>query len=195
MREKECNDCKIIKAIYNFNKDKSRVDGYSYRCKDCQRLRTKNNYHKNKEHYKLYGKEYRENNPDKLKNKRLKYKSRKNELQKYHYHSNGVYKVIQNIRSRLGYAFKSVGYTKIKSTLECIGCDYETLMEHLQNTGEIYDSNFNVYDYDSSLYHIDHKKTFADVQKGIYTLDEVCHYTNLQILPADINLSKGGNSW
>jgi hypothetical protein len=38
-------------------------------------------------------------------------------------------------------------------------------------------------------------KTFADVNKGIYTIEEVCHYTNLQILPAKINLSKNGKSW
>ena len=79
--------------------------------------------------------------------------------------------------------------------MKMLGCDKETLMNHLQSTGEMYDPNFNIYDYDSTRYHIDHKKTFADVQNGIYTLDEVCHYTNLQILPAEINLSKSGTSW
>jgi hypothetical protein len=46
-----------------------------------------------------------------------------------------------------------------------------------------------------NMYHIDHIKTFSDVSKGVYTLEEVCHYTNLQILPAEINLSKSGTSW
>ena len=79
--------------------------------------------------------------------------------------------------------------------MELLGCDIKTLHEWLQWSGEQYDHNFNIDTYDSSIFHVDHIKTFADVQKGIYTLEEVCHYTNLQILPADVNLSKGANSW
>jgi len=33
--KKECNVCKIKKNINEFHKDKTRPDGYNYKCKTC----------------------------------------------------------------------------------------------------------------------------------------------------------------
>jgi len=160
----------------------------------------------NDEH-KLYMKKYREDNKDKIKESKKQYReNNKDKIKEYQkeyqkdYWANRskvdpFFKLTKYIRSRTTNAVRLYSLSKNNSTMKMLGCDKNTLMEHLQKTGEQYDSNFNVYDYDSTLYHIDHIKTFEDVSKGIYTLDEVCHYTNLQILPSDINLSKGGNSW
>lgn len=104
-------------------------------------------------------------------------------------------KIYNRIRARLRLAIKSIGIRKTRGTFDFLGCDHITLMEWLQWSGEVYDPNFNILDYDTDMYHIDHIKTFEDVSKGIYTLEEVAHYTNLQVLPATINESKGGNSW
>lgn len=107
-----------------------------------------------------------------------------------------MYNTIHLIRERTRKAIKKYkSLSKESSTMKMLGCDKETLMNHLQATGILYDPNFDIYNYDSSLYHIDHIKTFADVSKGIYTLEEVCHYTNLQILSAEVNRYKSGNSW
>jgi len=162
------------------NKDKVRERHYKYLKENKDRLtENRKEYYKTPE-YKNTRKEYRKLNRDKLREK---------------LNSNPFLKLTKYIRVRTTNAIKRNNLSKTTSTMKMLGCDKETLMNHLQSTGEIYDQNFNVYDYDSTHYHIDHKKTFEDVAKGIYTLEEVCHYTNLQILPAEVNLSKGGTSW
>ena len=156
-------------------------------------------YEKNKSKYKEY---YQENKHEHIeKSSEYYYKNKKhivhrqNEYQKNKRNNDSFFKLTTYLRSRTLKAVKHYKLYKHSSTMKMLGCDQNTFMEHLQKTGELYDPNFNVYDYDSTLYHIDHIKTFEDVSKGIYTLEEVVHYTNLQILPAEINLSKGGNSW
>lgn len=47
--EKKCTFCKKIKNVENFNKNKSKNDGYSNVCKICSRLKSKNYYENNKE--------------------------------------------------------------------------------------------------------------------------------------------------
>lgn len=159
---------------------------------------------KNKDYHKEYYetnkskyKEYYQENKEEIKSKSKK-RNRTEYQRKYRYeriHNDSMFKIIVYIRDRTRNAIKNTNIRKNNSTLKMLGCDKITLMEHLQQTAIQYDSNFNIYDYDSTLYHIDHIKTFEDMLKGIYTLDEICHYTNLQILPAEMNLSKGGNSW
>ena len=111
------------------------------------------------------------------------------------YKTDPMFKLIKTIRARTRIAIKQYTLSKPTPTNKMLGCDSKTLLEWLQWSGERYDTNFDIHNYSGELYHIDHIKTFEDVSKGVYTLEEVCHYTNLQILPADINLSKGGTSW
>jgi len=52
--DKKCNVCKIVKDISCFYKDNSKPSGYSYRCKDCDKIRVKNRnsypeYHRRKQ--------------------------------------------------------------------------------------------------------------------------------------------------
>lgn len=185
------------KKYHQENKDKIRDQRKTYRenNKDKFNRRDKLYYENNKDKIK----EYRENNKEKKSeyNKMYskKHRDKINSRRKYKIENDPFYKIVWLIRSRTKSAIKRNNLSKDCSTMKMLGCDKNTLMTHLQATGELYDPLFNIYNYDSSIYHIDHKKTFADVQKGIYTLEEVCHYTNLQILPVDINLSKGANSW
>ncbi len=141
---------------------------------------------------KEYYKQYRELNKEKIKEYQKEYhKTYHAERRK----NDSEYRIIQNIRNRTRQAITQYTLLKNTPTRKMLGCDKNTLLEWLQKSGEQYDPNFNIETYDANLYHIDHIKTFADVKEGIYTLEEVCHYTNLQILPAELNLSKGGNSW
>lgn len=55
---KKCSMCGEIKPINNFNKDKSRKDGYYHRCKECN---------------KIYNKKYREEHKEELKEKQKQY--------------------------------------------------------------------------------------------------------------------------
>jgi len=89
---KKCNKCKEEKSLDDFNKDKSRIDGYAYACKKCSNKFVKDYYENNietvkekRKEYELktkkerqeYYKQYRENNKEIIKEK-AKYYNRKN---------------------------------------------------------------------------------------------------------------------
>lgn len=48
---KKCTICKNILDLINFSKDKSRKDGLSCKCKNCQRKLSKRHYINNKDDY------------------------------------------------------------------------------------------------------------------------------------------------
>ena len=82
-------------------------------------------------------------------------------------------------------SFKKKGYGKDSHTHEILGCDYETLQEHLYKT---WYNNYGT-EYNGEDYHIDHiiplatAKTKEDVKR-------LCRYTNLQLLKPKDNLVK-----
>jgi len=49
--KKICDTCKKKKDLSEFNKNKSRLDGYQHRCKECRSLFFKEDYLKHKEKY------------------------------------------------------------------------------------------------------------------------------------------------
>ena len=69
----ECSHCREIKTIDNFNKCKSRKDGYDNKCKECEYKRYNNFYANNKEKFKEWRSEYYENNKEKLKEYQRQY--------------------------------------------------------------------------------------------------------------------------
>lgn len=178
------------KEYYDDNKEciREKQKEYNATHKELKSKKSKEWYEKNKERIKEKQKELYQENKEYIIKRNCAY--RDNRLK-----NDPTFKLIYSIRTRTRLAIKEYSLTKNKSTMKMLGCDKITLMEHLQQTAIQYDPNFNIYDYDGSQYHIDHIKTFADVQKGLYTIEEVCHYTNLQILPSEINLAKGGLSW
>lgn len=52
MTTKCCNKCKTIKAITDFNQNKSRKDGYHSICRDCMKSYLQNHYNNNKTYYR-----------------------------------------------------------------------------------------------------------------------------------------------
>jgi len=167
--------------------------------KAYQKAYRKKYYAEHKEKAKADAKQYRDENKEKhnkqkrehyYKNRDTIYQKKKDRL-----NTDSEFRLINSIRNRTRLAVKELTLSKDSTTTQMLGCDKRTLMEWLQWSGELYDTSFNIYNYSGEQYHIDHIKTFEDVAKGIYTMAEVCHYTNLQMLPADINLLKGGTSW
>ena len=189
------------------NKEKLAEQQKIYYQQNKERLdaQKKNHYIKNREHYNRVAYEriktikhtpqFKEQRRKYEKTYRLKHKDKIRNSENNRRKNDDIFRLIKLLRSRTRYAIRKHSLNKSSSTLEMLGCDIKTLFEWLQWSGETYDPNFNIRNYNGKDYHIDHIKTFEDVQKGIYTLEEVCHYTNLQILPAEINLSKGGTSW
>jgi len=95
-----------------------------------------------------------------------------------------LFKLKCNLRNRTRIAFKSGGYRKTSKTQEMLGVDWEVVSAHIERqfTKGMSWSNYGEW-------HIDHiiplssAKTEAEIIK-------LCHYSNLQPLWAEENLSK-----
>ena len=69
----ECCKCGEIKSVNNFNKSKSKKDGYVVTCKECRQNYVRNHYKNNKEKILNQCKEYRINNKEKEKERHTQY--------------------------------------------------------------------------------------------------------------------------
>ena len=52
MEEKKCCNCKELKKLSEFNKNKTKKDGYNTICRVCSKLRSRKYYQDNREHHK-----------------------------------------------------------------------------------------------------------------------------------------------
>lgn len=206
METKICSKCGDVQELSNFQKDKSKKDGYRPDCKTCRKLYCDLNYHRFKERnsdYKIESrknnpkkfaereKKYRLNNPDKVKLRRKTYYENNKEKQfKYvreRTKKDPIFKLSNNMRRRINIFLSLSGITKKNKTFEIIGCSPKFLKEYLEQKfieGMSWD-NYGFYGW-----HIDHIIPLSSVktEEEIYKL---CHYTNLQPLWAEDNLRKG----
>ena len=131
----KCNTEKDIKCF------ELRTDNNSRRksCKDCIKLNKKINYEKNKEIILKKNKNYIDKRKDwkkqydKERNEKLKELRNKQRLNNYH--KRKVYdidfRLRRSLRSRMYYAVKNG--EKCDKTMELIGCDINTLKNHLES--------------------------------------------------------------
>lgn len=70
---KNCNICGKKKLVSEFWKDKSRSDGYAYRCKSCERVLNRKKGLKNFETRKNRNKRYYQRHKKEISDKRKKY--------------------------------------------------------------------------------------------------------------------------
>ena len=104
-------------------------------------------------------------------------------------------RVYGNVRSRLQMYFNRVNYTRHGSAemLErFLGCDAEQLVQHIESLmlpGMTWDN------YSSSGWHIDHITPLSAFDfSSRQDAKAACHYSNLQPLWSDWNISKGGRN-
>lgn len=179
-KKKVCIDCK--EATTNFNKKQSR-------CKKCQSEYKANYYVKNKKHINAKSSEWRENNPERNKELKRKWeikpenKKAKLEYLKQHKINNPNYRIICNMRRRLGHVMAG---KKPAKTMELLGCTAEQLKTHLESLfkPEMVWENYG-------QWHVDHIIPLSSFD----LLDEVqvkiaCNFKNLQPLWAKENLVK-----
>lgn len=70
---KTCSRCKILQSYDNFTKQKQAKDGYSYYCKNCEKIRKQKLHIINKEKLAVKNKQYRIDNAEKEKLRKQKY--------------------------------------------------------------------------------------------------------------------------
>ena len=132
----------------------------------------------NKEKIAEYDKKYYKNNKEKIIERKTKYEreKRQNDL---------VYRMIKNYRKRTWEAYKN--NTKSKSTIELLGCTGPELAQHLEKQFQPGMTHENY-----GEWHIDHIRPIASFDLSDPEQEQECfHYTNLQPLWAEDNLSKG----
>jgi hypothetical protein len=150
----------------------------------------------NKERKKQQAIDWYQQNKESVKAKRrARYQIKKQEVNaqgKKRYHNDLDYRLKLNLRRRLHSALK--GDYKTGSAAESLGCSIDEFKGHLANkfytrsTGE----EMTWGNYGRGGWHLDHVKPLASFNlRDPEHIKEACHYTNLQPLWAEDNLSKG----
>lgn len=117
--EKKCGGCSEIKKKENFNVDRSRPDGLSFYCRDCNCAYIKILYEKNKKRYNERSKEYHDKNLEKIRNRLRK-----------RYKEDPLFRLVKSMRGRLTSFLK--GETKSVHAMELVGCTREEFQQYLE---------------------------------------------------------------
>ncbi len=72
--------------------------------------------------------------------------------------------------------------------IDQMGCTLEQLKDHLQSSADSY--GIDMLDYNHNVYNVDHIIPFQKFVDGNATLNEITHYTNLQMLSRKENFKK-----
>jgi hypothetical protein len=181
------------KDYYNANKNtiKERSKDYRTTNKDEIKEYKKAYYEANKNEVNLYKKTWYETNKDKVKTRQKSYrtanKDKENEYRRNRAKNDVQFKLTKNLRSRLRCALKN--NQKLGSAVKDLGCSIDELKVYLESKFKpgMSWANWGMYGW-----HIDHIKPLASFDLTDHKqLLEACHYTNLQPLWANDNLSKG----
>lgn len=170
------------KAHYKTNKDKykayreankEKIKEYNKAYKEANKEKIKAYEEANKYRRKGYHKSYKKANKDRI----LDYLRERRK-------TDPLFKLKHSLRSRTLYAFKNKGYRKNTKTQEMLGVSWEIAKAHIERQfkkGMSWDNY--------GEWHIDHiiPLASANTEKQLMRL---CHYTNLQPLWAQENLSK-----
>jgi hypothetical protein len=195
---KKCSKCKEYKEEDSFHKSSKSKDGLKSSCKECAKAYSQKRYSLKKDFISQGNKRYAEANKDKRLELGRRYynqnkqrcndksrrwqKKNKEYLRKYTREraadrkaSDPIYKLSCRIRSSVHKILKN----KRESSSEYIGCDYKTLLLHLN-------SNSYGFYYGDGITDIDHI-TPLNSASNEDELIKLTHYTNLQLLPSYYN--------
>lgn len=136
-----------------------------------------------------YHKKYQIENAERISERRKEY-SKKNRKRITEYYLNKrsndpLFKLSTQVRGLIRISLKKKGYSKDTHTYEILGCDYETLLNHLKQT---WLDNYGT-EWDGEDYHIDHIIPLATA-KTEQEVKDLCYYENLQMLKPKDNLVK-----
>jgi len=182
--KKRCSKCEIKKELTEFSKDKTSKDGLQYKCKSCHKEYSK----KNKDNENERSKKWREQNKDKVKKWREQNKKHikeyYSEYQKNRRNTDPLFKMKCYLRTRTWKAFKDNGYPKNTKTQEMLGVDWDVCKAHIERQF-IKGMSWGNY----GEWHIDHIIPLSSANTK-QEIEKLIHYSNLQPLWAEENLSK-----
>lgn len=193
---KRCSSCKEWLNLKSFCKNRSCWDGLGYQCKSCHGESCRKYCLVNSDKRKESCRKYYFNNINKARNANKKWVE-KNPQKAREINKKSVAKCLATPVGRLNNNVKIAVYQSLKngkdgkSTFDFLGYSVEQLREHLETTipeGYTWD------DYMSGKLHLDHivpisKHNFEKVED--IDFERCWALTNLQLLSASDNLSKG----
>lgn len=185
---KRCSCCKMVLPFDNFYKNSSSKDGYTCHCKKCNSKKSLNYVKKNREKITKKRRYYREKNREII---NIKYK----EYIRKRYIEDPEFKMKSKLRKNLLKAVKRQRATKYSHSVELLGCDLNTVKDHLEksfyNRADGTPMTWDLFLNGKGCIHIDHIKPCASFDLTKESEQKKCfHYTNLQLLWAEDNISK-----
>lgn len=99
--------------------------------------------------------------------------------------NNPLVAIKDRLRARIGISFRLGGYTRKSSLVDVLGCDYQSLKRHIEESflpGMSWDNR--------GEWHIDHRMPLATARCEDDLL-KLSHYSNLRAMWAQDNLRKG----
>jgi hypothetical protein len=173
--------------LKNIEKIKNYRSEYYLEHKDEKAEYTHNYYLKNKDVRTKQISEWRLKNLKRIQERRNKNKEKRNKQEKLRRETDVNYKLTSILRNRLRNALIGVG-TKLKRTLELLGCSVEFLKKHLESQ---FKEGMNWDNYGLYGWHVDHIKTCYSFDLSKPKQQRECfHYSNLRPLWAKDNLSR-----
>lgn len=145
---------------------------YYYENREERLQESRDWHHQNKGKVSKRKKQWRVENRDRIYDYRNTYRRERRKKDE-------LFRLKQLMRSRIGTALRAKGYSKNSRTHEILGCSYKHLKEHLENNPY----GFTVDDPEVDVDHTIPLST-ATTEKELL---ELCHYTNLQLLPSEYN--------
>jgi len=200
---KTCNKCKKTKPFNLFPKDKSRNDGYAYRCSECKNNEIKKYYKKNKDvickknkgkYNEYYKQRYNTQSPEQKQqfreylkewNNKEENKEKRKKYLKEIYRKKPQNKILIHLRKRVNDFIK--GVTKKQKYLDLLGCSSNEYKLYLEKQ---FDKNMNWDNY-GTYWEIDHIKPLS-----LFNMEDwierkkAFHFTNTQPLSVIENRKK-----
>jgi hypothetical protein len=187
---KYCNKCDCTKPFSSFGKNKNTKDGLQFYCKDCCKATTKKYREANKEKYYASAKRWARENPERVRSsKRKRYLERQDEIleEKKEYYKVNREKILayKKVYGKVNRGKRNA--TEAKRNAEKLKRTPVWLnKDHLPEIEYFYWLARDLYRTTGEKYHVDHIVPLqGENVSGLHVP------WNLQVLPADLNISKG----
>jgi hypothetical protein len=184
-----------MKAYYEQNAEKIKKYGKAWREQNAEKIKERHKAYReqNREKIKERKKAYRKQNAEKIKDY---CKQNRDKIRIYIRNKRKTdlnFRLSDNLRKRVRKVLN--GKSKSKKTMDLIGCSVDFLKKHLENQfqpGMSWNNYGNPNGDHSECWHIDHILPCASFDLSDPKQQQKCfHYSNLQPLWAEDNMSKG----